>query len=383
MAGKAAGLDASYARYYFTPEGPRPGASAAQMEPSSPSTPLRPRPPIARHGAALFYIMKHVLPAIARTGRRPVIFSRWSGMGDIISTFPAALELRRRHPGSRFIYNCDPHFAALAHAGGVADECTSFPEVGVIGHWHRFLLAGFYHFAHGDDVPGTFSREPMFVEFCRQFGVAAPGSHPSLAVDAAALGRVKALLAARNVAAENLILFHTGPTWPVKEWPAEHWAALADGLRSGGYPNLAQAGLGAYMASQQTQLPHSLGHTVDLGAASVPAIPGAVSLLDALSLGEIIGLISLARLVVGIDSGLLHIAACVRTPAVGIFGPTLPAMFYEEKVRANFVGATVDCAGCHHRVPRLHWITGCPYDVKCMKQIPPGEVLRACLAALA
>jgi ADP-heptose:LPS heptosyltransferase len=78
----------------------------------------------------------------------------------------------------------------------------------------------------------------------------------------------------------------------------------------------------------------------------------------------------------------LHAAACLRTPAVGVFGPTLPQLFYEEKYRAHFAASRVDCAGCHHRVPRLHWITGCPHDIKCMKSISPEEVLLACRAVL-
>jgi hypothetical protein len=42
----------------------------------------------------------------------------------------------------------------------------------------------------------------------------------------------------------------------------------------------------------------------------------------------------------------------------------------------------VDCAGCQHRLPRLHWITGCPYDIRCMSSMRPETVLQACLAEL-
>jgi ADP-heptose:LPS heptosyltransferase len=262
-------------------------------------------------------------------------------------------------------------------------RCTHSRNIGVVDFRYRFLLGGFYHFAHGDDSSATASAEPMFREFCRQFGVPPVESHAPLVVGGAVLARVKSLLAERGVAGENMVLLHTGPSWPVKEGPAAHWTALAGELCRSGFANLVRIGTNRYMKSQQTQVPHSLNVAVDLGVAEIASIPNAVSLVGALSLEETIAMISLARLFVGIDSGLLHAAACLRTPAVGIFGPTLPRMFYNAGFHENFAASNVECAGCHHRVPRLHWITGCPYDIKCMKQISPGEVLRHCLAAMA
>lgn len=54
---------------------------------------------LSRHAAALGYVVRSVAPVILRTGRRPVIFSRGSGMGDIICTISVVRELKKRHPG--------------------------------------------------------------------------------------------------------------------------------------------------------------------------------------------------------------------------------------------------------------------------------------------
>jgi hypothetical protein len=51
-------------------------------------------------------------------------------------------------------------------------------------------------------------------------------------------------------------------------------------------------------------------------------------------------------------------------------------------VRKNFVVSDVECQGCYHRLPRLHWVTGCPHDIKCMKTLPVDAVLNACLERL-
>ncbi len=111
-------------------------------------------------------------------------------------------------------------------------------------------------------------------------------------------------------------------------------------------------------------------------------MPGAVSLLDAFTVEECIAAIAQAKLFVGIDSGLLHIAAATRTPAVGVFGMTRPEFRFSKNYRRDFVVARVECAGCEHRKPRLHWVTGCPHDIRCMKTLPVEQVLRACAAKL-
>ena len=110
-----------------------------------------------------------------------MIFSRHSGMGDIICTIPVALELMKRHPGATFIYNCHQDFAAVPRLAGIADLVTSLEPIGLIGHWYRFLLGGFYHFAHGDDQSGQVAREPMVAEFLRQFHLPVTDEHPRLA----------------------------------------------------------------------------------------------------------------------------------------------------------------------------------------------------------
>jgi ADP-heptose:LPS heptosyltransferase len=322
---------------------------------------------LSRHAAALGYVVRVILPVIFKTGRRPVIFSRHTGMGDIICTIPAVRELMKRHPGATFIYNCHADFAAVPKLAGITGHITSLEPIGVVGYWYHFLLAGFYHFAHGDDTPGQVAREPMVVEFLRQFDLPLAEEHPELPVSPAAQQKAIAILKARNVALESLVLIHPGPSWPVREWPREHWSRLVAELRARGFTNIAQLGVGRYM---------------NFGKVEVQLVPGTVSLLDAFTVEECLATIAGAKLFVGIDSGLLHLAAAARTPAVGIFGMTLPEYRFSKNYRQDFVVNRVECAGCEHRKPRLHWVTGCPHDIQCMKTLGVDAVLRACLARL-
>jgi ADP-heptose:LPS heptosyltransferase len=322
---------------------------------------------LIRHAQVFWYALTVILPVILKTRSRPVIFSRYTGMGDIICTIPAARELMRRHADRTFIYNCHPDFVEIPRLSGVASKVTSLESIGLLGHWYSFLFAGYYHFTHGDDTPGQVAREPMVAEFFRQFDLPVTDAHPTMAVPAAAQKKVDILLAEKKLDASRLVLIHPGPSWTVKEWPREHWTKLVAGLRERGHTNIAQLGVARYM---------------NFGEVMVTPIAGTVSLIDALSIEDCFAVIRQAKLFIGIDSGLLHIAACTRTPANSLWGPTSPEFFYGKTIHPDFVVSNIACQGCHHRLPRLHWITGCPYDVRCMKDLRVDQVLSACLALL-
>jgi len=324
---------------------------------------------LQRHTQAFWYVLTVVLPVILRTGKRPVIFSRFAGMGDIICTIPAALALKKRHPGATFIYNCAASFACLPRMAGVTERVTRLRTIGVVGHWYGWLLGFFYHFSYGDEASHTASTEIVIREYGRAFGVETGDAHPRLTIDAAVITRVKTHLSRIGSGTDNLILIHPGPSWPVRTWPHKQWLELLRHLREQGFTNIVQVGAG-------------IRSYTNVGAEEFPLLPETRSLVDQLSVEETIALISLARLFIGIDSGLLHFAACARTTAVGIFGPTSPHLRFAPAFIKSFVTSHVECQGCHHRIPRLHWEKNCPHDIRCMKEISVEEVQRACLQVL-
>jgi ADP-heptose:LPS heptosyltransferase len=322
---------------------------------------------LARHAAAFGYVVREVLPVIFRTGKRPVIFSRRTGMGDIICTVGPARELMKRHPGATFIYNCHPDFADVPRLAGIADKITSLEPIGTVGRRYRFLLGGFYHFAHGDDIPGQTSQASMVEEFCRQFALPVTDEHPRIEISDELRARAESILRTKNLDLKKLIIVHPGPSWPVREWPLEKWAELVAALRAQGFTDIAQLGVGRYM---------------NFGKVAVNAIPGAVSLVDELTLPEAFAVISLARLHIGIDSGLLHIASAMGVPGVGIFGMTSPQFRFSKKYIQAFAVSEVECQGCYHRLPRVDWVTNCPHDIKCMKTLSVSAVFETALKVL-
>ncbi len=99
-------------------------------------------------------------------------------------------------------------------------------------------------------------------------------------------------------------IVNPGAGWGAKCWPVERYAEVARALAGDGLQVLVNLG-----PKEQ------LGHAME--SANVRPI--------VCSVGQLIALCRRARLMIGGDTGPLHLAAALGTPVVGIFGPTDPA----------------------------------------------------------
>ncbi len=106
-----------------------------------------------------------------------------------------------------------------------------------------------------------------------------------------------------------LAALHPGATDPRRRWPPAHFAAVGDALAAAG------ARVVLVGAAEEGPLTAAVG-----GAMAAPT----VDLAGKLTLGGLAGLLSRCRVVVGNDSGPLHLAAAVGASTVGVYwGPNL------------------------------------------------------------
>ena len=96
-----------------------------------------------------------------------------------------------------------------------------------------------------------------------------------------------------------------------KRWSPSGFGRLADGLRHDYHLPTVLLGAG----ETERQIAQEVGHV---------AQGGIVNLIDQTSLPQLTAILKSARLVVGNDSGPLHIAAALGVPLVALYGPTDP-----------------------------------------------------------
>lgn len=138
---------------------------------------------------------------------------------------------------------------------------------------------------------------------------------------------------------------------PAKQWPVEHYATLAALALRRGY---AVAILGT-------------ARDAAAGAAIAARAPGAVSLCGRTGLDEAIALLDGAAGVVSNDSGLMHVAAALRRPTVGLYGSTDPRHTPPAAHRSAAIWLHLECSPCFERT--------CPLGhLRCLRSIRPEQV---------
>jgi heptosyltransferase-2 len=151
-----------------------------------------------------------------------------------------------------------------------------------------------------------------------------------------------------------------GAVGPSKRWPSTAYAALARHLIAEGFAVWVLGGPDEKTLAKEI-------------AAETP-----VRDLTGADLREAILALAAAAAAVSNDSGLLHVAAALGIPSIGIFGPTSPWHWAPLNPLAGTIQAASDlpCRPCHQPVCRL-------IHHRCMRDIALEEVLAATRRALA
>lgn len=272
---------------------------------------------------------------------------RLGSLGDIVHTFPAVAALRQSFPAAEIVWLTHPRFEELVASSGIATEIWPVdsrdlssvrqiigklrkrPWTAAIdyqGLWKSALLPFFggapkrIGFSSatirefGVPVLYTDSVECQTTHIADQNGelsLRAGARHPVspfvLQVYPADCECVRADLARAGL--DRYIVLSPGGGWRAKCWPPDRFGALCQRIHKEiGIPCVVNYG------------PGEAPLAADVQAASSPAKPfsydGQTSTLRALLRG--------AECIIGGDTGPLHLAIALGTPAVALFGPTDP-----------------------------------------------------------
>ncbi len=147
------------------------------------------------------------------------------------------------------------------------------------------------------------------------------------------------------------LLFLHGTTWITKLWPVEYWVELTKIAAAKGFQVLLPWG-----GEEERRRAEQIIKRSDHG-----------ELLPKLSLSEMKDRLAGAAGVVGVDSGLAHLAAALSVPAVTLYGPTKTDLTGAVGRMQTNLQAEFECAPCMKKA--------CTY-------MEPSEVVPACFADL-
>jgi ADP-heptose:LPS heptosyltransferase len=162
------------------------------------------------------------------------------------------------------------------------------------------------------------------------------------------------------------IAIHPGAGAQVKQWPSEHWATVATRLHQ--------------VRDVQIILTGGPGER-ELAASIAGKLPfSALDLAGQTSFGQLAAIYGTADLVLGSDSGPLHLAVATGAKTVHLYGPVPAAKFgpWGDPARNVVIQSNFACVPCD----RLDWPPDALPLHGCMAAIEPQQVVDAALRLL-
>jgi heptosyltransferase I len=273
---------------------------------------------------------------------------RLGSLGDIVHTFPAVAALRETFPIAKIVWMTHPRWKSLVESSGLAAEVRTTEtralaslrkaiesvrqsewdaSIDYQGLWKSAALPFFggvkrrigfsSHTIREFGVPILYSERvrPTTIhiadqngELSRRAGAKDRVAPVTLRVSNDDEANMRAQL--QKAAIDRYVVLSPGGGWCAKCWPAERFGALCAKIHD-------QLGLRCVV---------NYGPGEDDLANGVRACSGDASpLLYNAELGPLMALLRSATCIVGGDTGPLHLAIALGTPAVALFGPTDPA----------------------------------------------------------
>lgn len=346
-------------------------------------------------------------------------------LGDLLSVTPALRALRNGHPEAHIAALVTPSSAAILAGSTSVDEVLPFekalfdrplaaprsaPAALALarqlrgGSWDALAL--FHHLttpfgvakyaalalASGapiraglDNGRGWFLtrrvRDDGFgarheVDYWLQVAEALGGynADPRLEIRVTAADRAWATAALANVGlrGRDVAIVHpgTGAFSLARRWPVERFAAVARELR-GRY--------GFDVAVVRGPAPDEDALARQVASEASGASYGLPVVGPTPTLGALVALLGQARVFVGNDSGVMHLATAARVPVVAIFGPSNDRAwgpYPPTAPRHAIVREQLACTPCTHRGHQFGTPAGCPART-CLDLVEPADVLAA------
>jgi heptosyltransferase-1 len=291
-----------------------------------------------------------------------ILIVRVSSLGDVVHNMPMLADIRRHHPDANVDWVVEEGYADLvqlnSHVRKVIPYALRRWRKNPLSATNRAEMRGFFRALRRETYDFVFDTQGLFkTGAVMQMARLAPGGkrvglanategsgyeavsrvfhtvsvpvglhthavQRARMVAAAALGyaiegpvdfnmRAPAASAEWLPAGPYAVFFH-GTARAAKQWRADNWVAAAQALTARGLPILLPWGNASERQAAQ-MLAERINNNANNNAGDHARVLPALPLMDAVALAQ------RAALVVGVDSGLTHIAAALRRPTIELY----------------------------------------------------------------
>lgn len=157
------------------------------------------------------------------------------------------------------------------------------------------------------------------------------------------------------------VVIQPGARYWFKAWPTERFADLADRLTDRFDCQVLVGGSPEEQPLTESVVKQAKSRVLNIAGRS--------------NVRTLAALLKRSALFVGNDTGIMHIAAAIGTPVVGLFGPSNPIEWGPRGGPAETIYKGLDCRICFHPTCRRG-------EENCMKLITVEEVMAACARLL-
>lgn len=324
-----------------------------------------------------------------------ILILRTSSLGDIVQALPVLTALRRHGPRWRIAWLVEEVFAPLLVGHPDLDQVIPVslrtwrrrpwardtwrglvdlhgridrfsPEVvlDLMGNHKAGVLAALTLADRRIGVEREFRREPSSAVWISE--TVRPRSRHSVdkmlaVLDALELPPEPAdfggqRLPPREIAGERVadseapVLIHPGAGWDNKRYPPRQWGEVAALIHAA-----TGARCGVVIAHGEEELARD----------AIAASRGAAAAMPATDLASLTALLRQARLVLGGDTGPIHLAHALERPVLCLMGPTDPDTCGPYAAPETAIWRHLPCSFCHRRYDRI---------MPCLEEIP-AEVI--------
>lgn len=322
-----------------------------------------------------------------------ILFVLHGSIGDVARALPLANLVRRGFPGATISWAAEPLAAPLVEHHPAIDEVILFDRArawrsfvpflsgvrsrrfDLVLDLQRHLKSGLVSYFSGARVRVGFHRRDakewnwlfnnrhipsvgengasklsVYLKFAELLGI---DPHPvewRLKLTPGEERRVEDLLAFVPAA---FAVFFVGSSWSSKQWFPRQTAESAAEIRR-------RYGLGIVLLGGKGDV--DFGQEVERNGGVELA-----NLIGRTNLREAVGVLARARIAIGPDTGLMHLAAAVETPVVSLWGATEPAWSGPHGNEHLVIRGRAHCSPCYLR--------RCPIGQVCMQSIRVSEVV--------